>query len=111
MGEWVRVCAFLYTYLCVCEVWCCTVGFAVCVSLRLKKIANTPQHWDEGWRISYGGKGVFSVILMAAMLWLPESPRWLVAQDRDEEVCVWVGGLYFYIWWGGWGLVHGAWIV
>lgn len=46
----------------------------------------TQQHWEDGWRISYGGKGVFSVLLMVLMLWLPESPRWLVAQDRDEEV-------------------------
>ena len=44
------------------------------------------QHWDDGWRISYGGKGFFSILLMVLMFWLPESPRWLVGQDRDEEV-------------------------
>jgi hypothetical protein len=69
-----------------------------CIHLPIHVCTTTPtpptptrndtkhQHWDEGWRISYGGKGVFSVLLMVLMLWLPESPRWLVAQDRDEEV-------------------------
>ena len=53
------------------------------------------QHWDDGWRISYGGKSFFSILLLVLMFWLPESPRWLVAQDRDEEVsesvCVCLG--------------------
>jgi hypothetical protein len=26
------------------------------------------QHWDEGWRISYGGKGFFSLLLMLLMV-------------------------------------------
>ncbi|TFJ82553.1 hypothetical protein NSK_006137 [Nannochloropsis salina CCMP1776] len=42
------------------------------------------QHWDEGWRISYGGKGFFSLLLMLLMICLPESPRWLVAQGKSE---------------------------
>lgn len=33
------------------------------------------QRWDEGWRLSYGGKGLFSFIMLFAMLFLPESPR------------------------------------
>ncbi|GAB5036195.1 mfs sp sugar:h+ symporter [Nannochloropsis oceanica] len=43
------------------------------------------QHWEEGWRISYGGKGFFSILLMFLMLFLPESPRWLVAHGKSEE--------------------------
>lgn len=43
------------------------------------------QYWDQGWRISYGGKAFFSVILYLAMFFMPESPRWLVAQGRHEE--------------------------
>ncbi len=26
------------------------------------------QHWEEGWRISYGGKGLFSILLMILMV-------------------------------------------
>lgn len=106
MRAWVGVgaCMHLYIRICVCvRARCVVLHHAVysCVrdspAKRKNTNTHTPQHWDEGWRISYGGKGVFSVILMAAMLWLPESPRWLVAQDRDEEVRAWVDG-----WVGGW---------
>ena len=43
------------------------------------------QHWEEGWRLSYGGKSFFSTILFIAMFFMPESPRWLVGQDRNDE--------------------------
>jgi len=43
------------------------------------------QHWDEGWRISYGGKAFISLAMFIAMFFMPESPRWLVSQDRREE--------------------------
>jgi SP family sugar:H+ symporter-like MFS transporter len=43
------------------------------------------QHWDQGWRISYGGNIVFALVLVAALAFMPESPRWLAAQGRDEQ--------------------------
>jgi len=43
------------------------------------------QHWDEGWRLSYGGKSFFSTILFIALFFMPESPRWLVAHGRTDE--------------------------
>lgn len=44
------------------------------------------QHWDEGWRISYGGNGIFAILLMACLAFLPESPRWLAAHGTEEQV-------------------------
>ena len=41
--------------------------------------------WDEGWRVSYGGNIFFSVILLALMTIMPESPHYLVSKHRHEE--------------------------
>jgi SP family sugar:H+ symporter-like MFS transporter len=43
------------------------------------------QHWEEGWRISYGGNIIFAIVLIAALAFMPESPRWLAAQGNDEK--------------------------
>ena len=43
------------------------------------------QKWSEGWRISYGGNILFSLFLMGALVFMPESPRWLVGHGRIEE--------------------------
>ena len=43
------------------------------------------QYWEPGWRISYGGSALFSIILGVAMIFCPESPRWLVDNGRKEE--------------------------
>lgn len=41
--------------------------------------------WDEGWRISYGGNILFSVILMGLLMIMPESPHFLVGQHRHDD--------------------------
>lgn len=43
------------------------------------------QHWDQGWRISYGGNILFALILIGALFFMPESPRWLAANGKDDE--------------------------
>ena len=44
------------------------------------------QNWNEGWRISYGGNIVFSLMLLFALIFMPESPRWLAANSSEEEL-------------------------
>lgn len=41
--------------------------------------------WDDGWRISYGGNVVFALLLIGMLSFMPESPRWLVSKQREEE--------------------------
>ena len=59
---------------------------AVTVGIVVASIINIPlSTWEEGWRISYGGNIVFSVVLLLMMVFvMPESPRWLVARDKRE---------------------------
>ena len=40
---------------------------------------------DSQWRGANGLQMLFPALLLAAMYWLPESPRWLIAKDRHEE--------------------------
>jgi Sugar (and other) transporter len=41
--------------------------------------------WDEGWRLSYGGNIVFALLLLACLVFMPESPRWLAAHAASED--------------------------
>jgi SP family sugar:H+ symporter-like MFS transporter len=41
--------------------------------------------WTEGWRISYGGNIAFALILIGMLSIMPESPRWLLAKDRQDD--------------------------
>jgi len=43
------------------------------------------EGWEDGWRLSYGIVVVFSLIMSVAMLYLPESPRWLMMKGREDE--------------------------
>eukprot|EP00923_Selenidium_pygospionis_P028433 GHVN01051082.1.p1 GENE.GHVN01051082.1~~GHVN01051082.1.p1 ORF type:complete len:391 (-),score=19.37 GHVN01051082.1:210-1361(-) len=42
-------------------------------------------HWDEGWRISYGGNAFFSILMIIGLIFLPESPRYMYTKGKVEE--------------------------
>jgi hypothetical protein len=46
------------------------------------------------WRFPISFQLVFAVIIVGGMLVLPESPRWLLARDRDEEGTAVIAALY-----------------
>ena len=60
---------------------------AVTVGIVLAGALNIPlANWEEGWRISYGGNILFSTTLFFLMVFvMPESPRWLVANEKTEQ--------------------------
>lgn len=63
--------------------------FGASFGLLTASIANLGlRYWVQGWRISYGGNLLFTVILLISLLFMPESPRWLVAHNREEEARV-----------------------
>jgi sugar porter (SP) family MFS transporter len=60
---------------------------AVTAGILIASAANLGlQNWDDGWRISYGGNILFSVILILCLLFMPESPRWLAANSTPEKL-------------------------
>lgn len=60
---------------------------AITTGILLASAANLGlQHWDEGWRISYGGNIFFAILLIACLSFIPESPRWLAAHGTAEDV-------------------------
>jgi sugar porter (SP) family MFS transporter len=48
-------------------------------------IANSALAGAEAWRWMIGLAVVPSVLLFLGMLFMPETPRWLVSKDREEE--------------------------
>lgn len=39
----------------------------------------------SAWRVPLAIQGFWSLLGLVALYWIPESPRWLVMQDREEE--------------------------
>jgi len=54
-----------------------------------------PQHVgpDLGWRLAFLSGSVISLVIIFMRLWIPESPRWLVAHGRGEEAEAIVAGI------------------
>jgi sugar porter (SP) family MFS transporter len=60
---------------------------AVTVGILVASACNIGlEKWSEGWRISYGGNIIFSIMLLIALIWMPESPRWLAANGTQEQL-------------------------
>ncbi|GKY92305.1 glucose import [Mayamaea pseudoterrestris] len=62
---------------------------AITTGILVASAANLGlERWDQGWRISYGGNILFAVILCFALLFMPESPRFLTGHGMDEKARV-----------------------
>lgn len=51
-------------------------------------LANVVGYWlaaEQGWRAMFGLACVPTVLFLLAVMTVPESPRWLVAQNREHE--------------------------
>jgi sugar porter (SP) family MFS transporter len=60
---------------------------AVTTGILIASAANLGlSKWDEGWRLSYGGNIIFAFILLACLVVMPESPRWLAGHASDEDL-------------------------
>jgi SP family sugar:H+ symporter-like MFS transporter len=60
---------------------------AVTAGILIASAANLGlSKWDEGWRLSYGGNIIFAFILLACLVVMPESPRWLAGHASDEDL-------------------------
>ena len=57
----------------------------IVVGILLAFIVNALLANAEAWRWMLGLAAVPSLVLLIGMFFLPETPRWLVSQDRDSE--------------------------
>ncbi|MFY0409507.1 sugar porter family MFS transporter [Solicola sp. PLA-1-18] len=60
-----------------------TFQMAIGVGIVISTVVGATEAVD--WRISIGAAAVPAVIMLVLMLRLPESPRWLVKQDRLDD--------------------------
>src|SRR5215207_3145777 len=57
----------------------------IVVGILLAFIVNALLASAGAWRWMLGLAAIPSVVLLIGMIFLPETPRWLVSQDRDED--------------------------
>jgi SP family sugar:H+ symporter-like MFS transporter len=57
----------------------------IVVGILLAFIVNAALANAEAWRWMLGLAAVPSLVLLIGMFFLPETPRWLVSQDRDDD--------------------------
>eukprot|EP01084_Bolivina_argentea_P200020 342108_1 len=53
------------------------------------------QYWDNGWRISYAGSGLFAIAVFFLMFFCVESPRWLVKVGNNDGAMVVLKTLHY----------------
>jgi sugar porter (SP) family MFS transporter len=59
--------------------------FALTVGIALADLVGYWLASQHGWRLMFGIGVIPAVIFLACIFTLPESPRWLLAQCRDQE--------------------------
>jgi MFS family permease len=59
------------------------LGHPLSTFMGLASSQAEPNEFSWRWPIAF--QGVFCVIVLAALPFLPESPRWLIAHDRADE--------------------------
>ena len=57
----------------------------IVVGILLAFVVNALLANAEAWRWMLGLAAIPSLVLLIGMFFLPETPRWLVSQDRDED--------------------------
>eukprot|EP00123_Amoebidium_parasiticum_P007658 comp18260_c1_seq1/m.19254 comp18260_c1_seq1/g.19254 ORF comp18260_c1_seq1/g.19254 comp18260_c1_seq1/m.19254 type:complete len:344 (-) comp18260_c1_seq1:658-1689(-) len=64
---------------------CITFGIVLAAAMNVGL-----RHWGEGWRLSYGANIMFALTMVICMIFLPDSPRWLVHVERysDARKCL-----------------------
>jgi len=70
-------------------------GLLICIEGGIIAFGTLIAYWiDYGcsygsdqfsWRFPIAFQSVFALILLLGMIWLPESPRWLLTKDRHED--------------------------
>ncbi|KAK3073310.1 hypothetical protein LTR53_005212 [Teratosphaeriaceae sp. CCFEE 6253] len=70
-------------------------GLLICIEGGIIAFGTLLAYWidygasygppDLTWRFPIAFQVVFGVIIAVPMIWLPESPRWLMTRDRPEE--------------------------
>jgi SP family sugar:H+ symporter-like MFS transporter len=53
------------------------------------------KNWSDGWRLSYGGNILFSLMFLGCLAFMPESPRWLAANADEDRLKESLGKLRF----------------
>lgn len=55
------------------------------VNLLIQNMGNETWNVEWGWRYMFGSEVIPSVLFLTALLFVPETPRWLIKEGRDEE--------------------------
>lgn len=63
-----------------------SITLGILIAFLVTYAFNTNSSNDStGWRYSLGIQAAFSIALGLAMIFLPESPRWLIEKNREEQ--------------------------
>src|SRR5690606_2089384 len=59
--------------------------FAICIGLFSAIIVSYFMSFGLGWRWMFASQGVPVLFFVTGMLFIPESPRWLIKKNRNDE--------------------------